>query len=168
MLFSADGLQVNPAIVSRERKHMLENNLLMFYTGLSRYASVILEEQVKKTQDNVINKELKDIHNMVDEGLNILCDDRRNIDDFGALLHQGWMKKKSLSTAISNHFLDELYGKAMAAGAIGGKLLGAGGGGFFVFYVPRLHQQEVRAALADLSEVDFKFENDGTRIIYMS
>lgn len=168
MLFSDNGLQVNPAIVSKERKQLLEGNLLMFYTGLSRYASVILEEQVKKTQDNVINKELKDINDMVNEGLEILCNSQRNIDDFGALLHQGWMKKKSLSTAISNNFLDELYEKATAAGALGGKLLGAGGGGFFIFYVPKQNQPAVRAALADLAEVDFKFENDGTRIIYMS
>ena len=168
MLFTEGGMQVNPVIVSKERKHALERNILMFYTGLSRYASMILEEQVKKTDDKVINTELKDIYNMVNEGLTILSDNSRNMDDFGRLLHQGWMKKKSLSSAISNTFLDDIYEKAINAGAIGGKLLGAGGGGFFIFYVPQLDQQSVRNALSELSEVDFKFENDGTRIIYMS
>lgn len=168
MIFTDGSLQVNPVIVSKERKAMLEGNLMMFYTGLSRYASVILEEQVKKTQDKSINTELKDIKDMVDEGLDIVCNADRNIDDFGALLHKGWMKKKQLSSAISNNFLDEIYEKAINAGAIGGKLLGAGGGGFFVFYVPAAKQAAVRDVLADLSEVDFAFEDDGTRIIHMS
>lgn len=168
MIFTDNNLQVNPVIVSRARKTLLEDNLLMFYTGLSRYASVILEEQVKKTQDRAINTELKDIRDMVDEGLDIVCDEARDINDFGRLLHKGWMKKKMLSSAISNNFLDDIYERAMQAGAIGGKLLGAGGGGFFVFFVPRMLQAGVRTALADLSEVTFAFENDGTRIIYMS
>jgi len=168
MVFAENNLQVNPVIVTKERKKLLEGNLMMFYTGLSRYASVILEEQIKKTQDKTINTELKDIRDMVDEGLSIVCNSDRNIDDFGSLLHKGWMKKRSLSSAISNTFLDDIYEKAMNAGAIGGKLLGAGGGGFFIFYVPAPQQSAVRDALTDLSEVDFKFEDDGTRIIYMS
>jgi len=168
MIFTENSLQVNPVVVSKERKALLESNIMMFYTGLSRYASVILEEQVKKTQDKVINTELQDIKDMVDEGLSIVCNGERNIDDFGRLLHKGWMKKKKLSSAISNNFLDEIYEKAMNAGAIGGKLLGAGGGGFFIFYVPPAKQAAVRNVLADLSEVDFAFENDGTRIIHMS
>ena len=168
MIFNDNGLVVNPVILSKDRKKSLEGNLLMFYTGLSRFASEILEEQVKKTQQNVINVELTDIKEMVDEGLAILSDNSRDLDDFGRLLHQGWMKKKSLSTAISNNFLDDIYERALKGGAIGGKLLGAGGGGFFVFYVPVGEQENVRTALSDLSEVHFNFENDGTRIIYMS
>lgn len=168
MLFTEGSLQVNPVIVSKERKAMLESNLLMFYTGLSRYASVILEEQIKKTQDKAINNELGDIKDMVEEGLNIVCNMDRDLDDFGRLLHKGWMKKKMLSSAISNNFLDDIYERAMNTGAIGGKLLGAGGGGFFIFYVPPAKQHAVRTALADLAEVDFAFENDGTRIIHMS
>lgn len=168
MIFRENNLQVNPVIISKERKKLLESNLMMFYTGLSRYASVILEEQVKKTQDKTINTELKDIRDMVDEGLSILCDTDKDINQFGTLLHKGWMKKKTLSSAISNNFLDEIYEKAMNAGAIGGKLLGAGGGGFFVFFVPPQKQDEVRAALSDLNEVGFGFEDDGTRIIHIS
>lgn len=168
MIFHEGNLQVNPVIVTSERKKQLNDNLLMFYTGLSRYASVILEEQVKKTQDKVINTELKDIRDMVDEGLAILCDTAKDLNGFGELMHKAWMKKKMLSSAISNNFLDDIYERARAAGAIGGKLLGAGGGGFFVFFVPPAMQAAVRNSLSDLSEVDFNFENDGTRIIYMS
>ena len=168
MIFTDGNLQVNPVIVSKERKAHLESNLMMFYTGLSRYASVILEEQVKKTQDKVINNELQDIKDMVEEGLSIVCNTDKDLDEFGRLLHKGWMKKKMLSSAISNTFLDDIYQRAKDAGAIGGKLLGAGGGGFFVFYVPTEKQQQVRNILADLSEVDFKFENDGAHIIHMS
>ena len=168
MIFIDGNLQVNPVIVSKERKELLESNLMMFYTGLSRYASVILEEQVKKTQDKVINNELQEIKDMVDEGLSIVCNNEKDLDEFGRLLHKGLMKKKMLSSAISNTFLDDIYQRATDAGAIGGKLLGAGGGGFFVFYVPTEKQQHVRTILADLSEVDFKFENDGTHIIHMS
>jgi D-glycero-alpha-D-manno-heptose-7-phosphate kinase len=168
MIFTDHNMQVNPVIISRERKELLESNLMMFYTGLSRYASVILEEQVKKTQDKVINTELQDIKDMVDEGLAILCNPERDINEFGQMLHKGWMKKKMLSSAISNNFLDDIYEKARNAGAIGGKLLGAGGGGFFVFFVPHAQQEKVRSALADLSEVNFRFENEGTSIIHMS
>lgn len=168
MIFNENNLQVNPVIVSKERKEELNNNLLMFYTGISRYASNILEEQVKKTQEKTIITELKDIRDMVDKGMQILCDSSTNLHEFGKLLHEGWMKKKSLSTAISNNFIDDIYEKATKAGAIGGKLLGAGGGGFLIFYVPGEKQANVREALADLNEVAFRFENDGTRIIHMS
>lgn len=168
MLFTEDSLQVNPVIIGKQRKTLLEQHLMMFYTGLSRYASVILEEQVKKTQEKKINTELKDIRAMVDEGMAIICDDQRDLNQFGELLHIGWMKKKMLSTAISNNFLDDIYDRGIKAGAIGGKLLGAGGGGFFVFYVPLQHQDAVRAALNDLNEVAFGFETEGTRIIHMS
>ena len=168
MVFREDGLEVHPVVVSKERKAQLNDHLIMFYTGLSRYASVILEEQVQKTQDKKINTELKDISDMVDEGLAILCHPERDLNDFGRLLHKGWETKKKLSSAISNSFLDEIYEKAINAGALGGKLLGAGGGGFFLFFVPPADQRAVRAALSDLSEVEFKFENAGTRIIYMA
>lgn len=168
MTFTEPSLQVNPVITSKERKQILEGNLLMFYTGLSRYASVILEEQVNKTKDKSINTELQDIKDMVNEGLDILCNPERDMDDFGRLLHQGWMKKKMLSSAISNNFLDDIYAKAMDAGALGGKLLGAGGGGFFLLYVPDAAKARVRAALHELAEVNFRFESDGTRIIHMS
>lgn len=166
MVFTADKLLVNPLVVSRERKEALQDNLLMFYTGINRFASEILKEQIQKTQEKKIHTELTDIYNMVEEGLAILSDTGRSLDDFGKLMHKAWMAKRSLSTAISNNHLDDIYERAISAGAIGGKLLGAGGGGFFVFYVPAEARDKVRAALADIKEIAFGFESEGTRIIF--
>jgi D-glycero-alpha-D-manno-heptose-7-phosphate kinase len=104
---------------------------------------------------------------MVDDGLDIICNGKE-LKLFGELMHEGWTAKKSLSTAVSNNFLDDIYTRARNAGAIGGKLLGAGGGGFFVFYVEELQKDNVRKALSELPEIPFKFENDGTRIIFFS
>jgi D-glycero-alpha-D-manno-heptose-7-phosphate kinase len=103
---------------------------------------------------------------MVAQGIAIVKDDTKNLDDFGHLLHEAWMTKKKLSSAISNNHLDDIYTKAMEAGALGGKLLGAGGGGFFIFYVPLEQHPKVRQALADLKEVIFEFEDEGASVIY--
>ncbi|WP_118974876.1 GHMP family kinase ATP-binding protein [Taibaiella koreensis] len=168
MVFSADKLLVNPVTVSSERKEALQDNLLMFYTGINRFASEILKEQVQKTQEKKIHTELTDIYNMVDEGLVILSDTSRSLDEFGMLMHKAWMAKRSLSTAISSDHLDTIYEKATAAGAIGGKLLGAGGGGFFMFYVPQSRHEVVIEALKGLHLVRFNFETEGTRIIHIS
>ncbi|MEZ5045621.1 MAG: hypothetical protein R2831_01370 [Chitinophagaceae bacterium] len=168
MKFTADTLEVNPLIISRERKLDLENNLMMFYTGINRFASEILKEQLQKTQEKKIGTELKDIYNMVQKGMNILTDNSKNLNEFGELMHQAWMAKRSLSSAISNDFLDDIYNRAKEVGAIGGKLLGAGGGGFFVFYVPKEKQEAVKQALKDLHTIDFRFENGGSRIIHFN
>lgn len=166
MLFTADGLRVNAIEAPSRRVLALQSNLLMFYTGISRFASDILEEQVKNTQEKKVNVELKHINDMVAQGIAIVKDDTKNLDDFGHLLHEAWMTKKKLSSAISNNHLDDIYTKAMEAGALGGKLLGAGGGGFFIFYVPLENQLKVRQALADLKEVIFEFEDEGASVIY--
>jgi len=168
MQFHAGDLIVNPVIIQQERKQALQQNLLMFYTGINRFASEILKEQLEKTQEKKIHTELTDIYNMVGEGISILTDVSRNIDEFGQLMHKAWMAKKSLSSAISSDFLDDIYQRALEAGAVGGKLLGAGGGGFFMFYVPEPQQDAVRAALSDLKRIDFNFENGGSRIIHFS
>lgn len=168
MKFTAESLEVNPLIISRERKLALEGNLMMFYTGINRFASEILKEQIQKTQEKKISTELKDIYEMVQKGMSILTDNTRTLDEFGELMHQAWMAKRSLSSAISNDFLDDIYNRAKNAGAIGGKLLGAGGGGFFVFYVPMEKQQAVTNALLDLHSIDFHFENGGSRIIHFN
>ena len=166
MRFTSDRLEVNPLILSKERKAALQSNLLMFYTGLNRFASEVLKEQIQKTQEKKITTELKDIFDMVQKGIGILTDSGRSLDEFGALMHEAWMAKRKLSSAISNDFLDDIYNKAKDAGAIGGKLLGAGGGGFFVFYVPQEQQAKVRAALTEVKEISFGFESEGTRIIF--
>lgn len=168
MEFSADKLLVSPVIITPARKIALQENLMMFYTGINRFASDILKEQIKKTQEKTIQTELKDIYSMVEEGLAIITDPARSLDDFGRLMHRAWMAKRSLSSAISSDFLDDIYNRALAAGALGGKLLGAGGGGFFIFYVPAERRAALLTALQDLHRINFNFENDGTRIIYMN
>jgi D-glycero-alpha-D-manno-heptose-7-phosphate kinase len=168
MLFTKDALQVIPQNFNPRRIMALQSNLLMFYTGISRFASDILEEQVKNTSEKKVNVELKHINDMVNKGIAILNDDASDLDTFGTMLHEAWMTKKKLSSAISNGHLDDIYDRAMAAGALGGKLLGAGGGGFFIFYVPFEKQAAVQKALHDLKEVIFEFEDEGTSIVYKS
>jgi D-glycero-alpha-D-manno-heptose-7-phosphate kinase len=168
MQFSASDLKVKALTLNHQRSLALQSNLLMFYTGISRFASEILEEQVKNTQEKKVNVELSDIHAMVAEGIGILQNTDADLDDFGRLLHKAWMTKKKLSASISNTHLDDIYNRATAAGALGGKLLGAGGGGFFVFYVPAAQQNAVRKALVDLKEVIFEFEDEGASVLYKS
>jgi D-glycero-alpha-D-manno-heptose-7-phosphate kinase len=168
MTFERSGaLIVNPVIVSNQRKLQLQNNLLMFYTGVSRYAHQVLEEQIQNTKENKITQDLGRIRQMVNDGIDILCENK-NLDLFGELMHDGWMAKRGLSSAISNNFLDDIYERARKAGAIGGKLLGAGGGGFFMFYVPEEKKEKVIEALKELPQIPFLFETNGTRIIFMS
>lgn len=166
MHFSEQGLRVEPLQISDDRKLALENNLMLFYTGINRFATEVLKEQIQNTKEKKINTELKDIYNMVQQGMSILSDETGNLDDFGRLMHEAWMAKKSLSTAISNETLDDIYNKAMSAGAIGGKLLGAGGGGFFLFYVPQENQHTVKTALSHLHQIEIQFENQGSQIIF--
>jgi D-glycero-alpha-D-manno-heptose-7-phosphate kinase len=156
---------VNRLILDLDRKKELENNLLMFYTGVSRYAHEILEEQISNTKTDKITIDLNKIKLMVEQGVKILTSDI-SMDAFGLLLDDAWETKKTLSSAITTTFLDDIYLRAKKAGALGGKLLGAGGGGFFIFYVNKDLQEQVRKSLSELVEVNFNFENDGTKIIF--
>ena len=166
MKFSYDALEVNPLILSKERKEMLQNNLMLFYTGINRFANEVLKEQIQNIQEKKIFTELKEVNAMVQEGIDILTNEDRNLDDFGALMHNAWMVKRNLSSAISNNTLDDIYSKAKNAGAIGGKLLGAGGGGFFLFYAPQERHSAIQEALGHLHQINFNFENGGSRIIH--
>ncbi len=161
--FSREGYTVKPVDFSDERKNELNDNLLLFFTGLSRYSF-----QIQKTTKKMLGKrtsELIKIRDMVDIAEKILTDENRSLDEFGALLNETWQLKRSISSEISTDAIDSVYIKAMNAGALGGKLLGAGGGGCLLFYVPREKQESVRNALSDLHEVKFRFENEGTKII---
>lgn len=166
MNFSKKGLMVNKVEFNMVRKMDLQSNLLLYYTGINRFASVVLEEQVNKMQQKSIITELKEIYDMVDEGMSILTDSYRPLDDFGLLMNHAWEIKRRLSSAISTPVIDQMYNLATDAGALGGKLLGAGGGGFFLFYVPKQKHVAVKQALMDYPLVDFKFENGGARIIH--
>ncbi len=136
----------------------------MFYVGNERKASQILAEQKKNINKNekseIITKLVK-LAKFMKESLQI-----GNLNDFGEILHQGWVLKKKMARNISNQVLDEYYEKALKAGVIGGKLLGAGGGGFFLFYCKQRYQEDVRKAL-NLKELNFKFDNEGSKIIYI-
>ena len=162
--FSEDGYTVKPIIISNERKKTLNNKLMLFFTGFSRFSYEIQ----KKTEASIISKEqkLKEIYKLVNEAEKILTDKSKSLDDFGSLLDYSWKLKSSITDSISSSSIDKQYSIAKEAGAIGGKLLGAGGGGFLLFYVPEEKQEAVKEALKNQMFVPFKFENEGTRVIH--
>lgn len=156
-------VNVEPVIMAPESYKKLENNLLMFYLGGTHSASEILKEQsqnVKSVDKATVQKQMCDITRTLKEELQ-----KNDVDAMGELLHENWMLKKSLASGISNLLIDDAYSRAMAAGATGGKLLGAGGAGFMLFYVPEDKQESVRAALSDLREIDFEMDNSGSSIV---
>lgn len=162
--FSRDGFHVSPVILSRERREMLNDSLMLFFTGFSRFSSDIAKEQTAAVRDRI--GELREMCRLVDEAERILVSKNVPLDEFGHLLHHTWELKRSLTKAVSTDALDEIYRSARVAGALGGKLLGAGGGGFFLFYVPEERQADVRAALSHLLYVPFRFEDRGTQVLY--
>lgn len=156
-------VNVEPVIMAPESYKKLENNLLMFYLGGTHSASAILKEQsqnVKSVDKATVQRQMCDITRKLKEELQ-----KNNVDAMGELLHENWMLKKSLASGISNPLIDDAYSRAMNAGATGGKLLGAGGAGFMLFYVPEDKQESVRAALSDLREMDFEMDNSGSSIV---
>ena len=162
--FSSDGYEVCPIIISPERKQQLNKNLMMFFTGFTRFSSEI--QNANKSNSEEKNKILKKMYEMVDEAEKILVDKRKNLDDFGRLLDKSWKLKKKTGKAVSTSEIDKLYEKGIKAGALGGKLLGAGGGGFLVFYVTEDKQESVKKAMKDLLYIPFEFETGGATIIH--
>ena len=143
----------------------LEDNILMFYLGGVHSASAILEEQsqnVKSVDKAKVQQRMCELTRTLKDKLQ-----QNNVDAMGGLLHENWMLKKSLASGISNPLIDETYEKAMGAGALGGKLLGAGGAGFMIFYVKPEQQAAVRAALAHLREMNFEMDNSGASIVHV-
>jgi D-glycero-alpha-D-manno-heptose-7-phosphate kinase len=161
--FHGDSYDVQPIIISPERKKQLNNNLMMFFTGFTRFSSEI-QQSSKSMADKTA--QLLDMLAIVDEAEMVLEDKNSDLDDFGRLLDKSWRLKKQTGNKVSTGGIDELYEKAMAAGALGGKLLGAGGGGFLLFYVPQERQAAVMKAMSNLMYVPFEFENGGTRVIH--
>lgn len=158
--------QVQPITLTSEKYELLQNHLMLFFTGFSRTASDIAGEQIKKIPDR--NRELKRMTEMVDEAINILNENDTNLNDFGKLLHESWMIKRKLTNKITTDTIDKIYETALKAGAIGGKLLGAGGGGFILFFVGPENQNKVREKMKHLLHVPFRFEELGSQIIYYS
>ncbi len=162
-----DRIHVQPISISPEGKAELEGNLLLFFTGISRTASEIAKKQIVSTPKK--EKELRRMLVLVDEAENTLRradGDSRVLDDFGRLLHETWLLKRGLTDAISNSHIDEIYERARRAGALGGKLLGAGGGGFILFYARPEVQDKVKNALSGILHVPFHFEEEGSKVIY--
>lgn len=156
-------VNIEPVIMDSKAYKKLEKNLLMFYLGGTHSAPDILREQtlnVKVGNNAIAQKQMCDIARTLKEELQ-----KNNIDAMGELLHENWMLKKSLASGVSNRLIDDTYSKAMASGAIGGKLLGAGGAGFMLFYVPEDRQDSVRRALSYLREMDFEMDNSGSSIV---
>lgn len=157
-------INVTPINISQERISKLEGNLMMFFTGITRNASNIAKSQIKETNKKTVD--LNKMLDLVDKAYRVLTKERTNLDDFGALLDESWKIKRTLTDKISNGTIDAIYDNALKAGAIGGKLLGAGSGGCMVFYVRKDKQDSVRKRLKNLLYIPIKFENFGSQIIY--
>ena len=164
--FSEDGYEVTPLIISPKRKRNLNDNLMMFFTGFTRFSSDVQKANALDKKDKV--KQLQEMYSLVSEAQSVLTDGNRDLNDFGKLLDVTWKLKRSTGSAVTTSSIDVLYDKGIKAGALGGKLLGAGGGGFLVFYVPKEKQPSVRETMKDLLYIPFEFENGGTRVIYFA
>lgn len=155
---------VTPIILNKERFRNFEDNIMLFFSGISRNADMLAKEQIKKIDIN--KNKLDTIKNLVDEAYEILI--KKDVDEFGELLSYTWEIKKSLTNNMTNETVEAMYERAKKAGAIGGKLLGAGGGGFMAFYVPKKHQNKVREALKEFLYIPIKFEFDGSKVIFFN
>lgn len=164
--FGPDGYEVLPLVISPERKKQLNNNLLLFFTGFTRFSSEMQKANNVSSADKIA--QLKEMMALVDEAEQVLVNKDRDLDDFGRLLDQTWRLKKQTGSKISTNSIDAFYEKGIQAGALGGKLLGAGGGGFLLFYVEAEKQEAVREAMKELMYIPFEFENGGTRVIHYS
>lgn len=162
--FSRNGnFNVKPIKMSNQNISKLNKNLILLYTGVQRTAHRIADSYVKKLKKEK-NEQIKQIIEFVDEAENILK--KNSFDDFGRLLHESWLTKKSLSNKMTNSSLDEIYNIAIKKGALGGKLLGAGGGGFFLLYVPRERQKSFMQHFKKFVNIPFNFENSGSKILF--
>lgn len=167
--FRKEGISVRPVVISNEKYDHLDDSLMVFFTGLTRLASEVAKEQVENTAQRRLDVYLDRMHKMVHEAEGIISDQGPEgmVRGLGELLDEGWSLKKRLSGGVTNSFIDDVYEKAKAAGAYGGKLGGAGGGGFFFLLVPERKKEAVRNALKGLLEVQFRFEAEGAKIIYL-
>ncbi len=160
--FSKDGFEVDPIVISSQRKERLNKNLMLFFTGFSRFSFTVQKEHEKAIHTK--ESQLLEMLSLVDQAEEVLtCGD---LDEFGRMLDYTWRLKRSVNSAVTTDQIDQAYEAAMRAGALGGKLLGAGGGGFILLYVPPEDQAQVREALHALKEIPFRFETGGARILY--
>ena len=161
-----DSVSVEPILCKRETLRTIQDNILVFYTGITRSASDVLKHQQsavasEKKKQSVMRKMVALAEQMKSEL------QRNRAGAFGEIIHEGWLLKKSLTSGISTDAIDDWYAKARKAGAVGGKLLGAGAGGFLMFYAPPDRHEAIASALGELRRMDFKFEAQGSRIIFV-
>lgn len=162
--FLTDGtIEVNRMLIPQSRLADLEDHLALFFTGFARTASEVAQEQVKVTPQKT--RELSAMLQLVDEAEAIIRDGKRSLDEFGRLLDENWKIKRSLTSKITNPEIDEIYEAGLSAGALGGKLLGAGAGGFMLFYIPPERKKELRERLKKLLCVPIRFSNRGSHIV---
>ena len=154
--FTDEGYEVLPIIISPERKKQLNQNLMMFFTGFTRFSSDVQKANAAGKVDKTV--QLKEMLSLADKSV--------DLDEFGRMLDHTWKLKRQTGNAVSTSNIDILYDKGIKAGALGGKLLGAGGGGFLVFYVQPEKQEKVREAMKELMYIPFSFEDGGTRVIH--
>lgn len=161
--FKDNRYEVHPIIISPERKERLDGNLLMFFTGFTRFSS-----DMQKSSNSMENKveQLKEMLSLVDDAERVLVDKDRDLDEIGYLLDHTWKLKRQTGSKVSTNSIDEYYQKGIDAGALGGKLLGAGGGGFLVFYVPDEKKESVKYAMRELLYIPFHFEESGTQVLH--
>ncbi len=159
-------IEVTPVTVGAGKIQSLSEHLMLFFTGFARFAVEIEQDKMKQLSKR--SSELTSMHAMVDQAIDILNGDSADLDDFGRLLHETWTRKRSLSVKVSNNHIDEIYETARKAGALGGKILGAGGGGFILFYVKPELQEAMKKALGKLLYVPFRFDMLGSQVIYFA
>jgi len=157
------GFEVKQMIAPAVRLKALQEHCALFFTGFSRTASEIAKEQIKVTPEK--KRELDTMQQMVDEAEAIISDTNRSLEEFGNLLNESWQIKRTLTSNITNKNLDDIYEAGRSAGALGGKLLGAGGGGFMLFFVPPSRRKELRMRLKNLLCVPFSFSNRGSHVV---
>lgn len=164
--FHAGGYEVNPIVITPQRKKELNRNLMLFFTGFTRFSAEIQAANHKDKEDKT--KRLLEMKGLVDEAEQILVNTKTDLNEFGCLLDYTWKLKRQMGVAVSTAGIDALYQRGIKAGATGGKLLGAGGGGFLLFFVRPEYQECVKKAMRDLLYIPFQFEDGGTRILYYS
>ncbi len=162
--FGADGYEVRPVDISKDRKDELNDRLMLFFTGFSRFSSDIQQGTVKALKDKYA--ELKEMTELTFEAERLLRNEDANLNEFGRMLDHTWKLKRGISNGISTGSIDDMYAAGIKAGALGGKLLGAGGGGFLLFYAEPDRQEAVREAMKELLYIPFRFEQEGTAIVH--
>ena len=162
--FGAQGYEVTPVILSPERKERLDGSLMLFFTGFTRFSAEIQKKNAGRNKEKW--DRLKEMQALAEEAAAVLEDQEADLDEFGRMLDHTWRLKRQTGKGVTTESIDVVYEKGLRAGALGGKLLGAGGGGFLLFYVRPERQDAVREAMKGLLEIPFAFEDQGTRVMY--